>query len=167
EVKDLMKFVKGPDFPTGGILAEDKATIRAAYETGRGSFRIRAVWHKEELKKGDDWQIVITEIPYQVVKSRLIEKIADLIVNKKLPFLDDITDESAEDVRIVLTPKNKSIDPELLMAQLYKNTDLETRFSLNMNVLDGGVTPKVMNIKEALQAFVDHRQDVLVRRSTY
>lgn len=168
EVKDLMKFIKGPDFPTGGILAEDKAVIRQAYETGRGSFRIRAVWNKEELdKKGDDWQIVITEIPYQVVKARLIEKIADLIINKKLPFLDDITDESAEDVRIVLVPKNKSIDPELLMAQLYKNTDLETRFSLNMNVLDGGITPKVMNIKEALQAFVNHRQDVLVRRSKH
>jgi topoisomerase-4 subunit A len=167
EVKDLMKFVKGPDFPTGGILAEDKATIRNAYETGRGSFRIRAVWHKEELKKGDDWQIVITEIPYQVVKSRLIEKIADLIVNKKLPFLDDITDESAEDVRVVLTPKNKSIDPELLMAQLYRNTDLETRFSLNMNVLDKGITPRVMNLKEVLQAFIDHRQDVLVRRSKH
>ncbi|MFN7114169.1 MAG: DNA topoisomerase IV subunit A [Alphaproteobacteria bacterium] len=165
EVKDLLKFVKGPDFPTGGILAEDKAVIRQAYETGRGSFRVRAVWHKEGLKKGEDWQIVITEIPYQVVKARLIEKIAELIINKKLPFLDDITDESAEDVRIVLTPKNKSMDPELLMAQLYKNTDLETRFSLNMNVLDGGLTPRVMNLKEVLQAFIDHRQDVLLRRS--
>ncbi|MBW7909753.1 MAG: DNA topoisomerase IV subunit A [Alphaproteobacteria bacterium] len=167
EVKDLLKFVKGPDFPTGGILAEDKAVIRQAYETGRGSLRVRAVWHKEEPKKGDGWQIVITEIPYQVVKSRLIEKIAELIVNKKLPFLDDITDESAEDVRIVLTPKNKTIEPELLMAQLYKNTDLETRFSLNMNVLDRGLTPRVMNLKEVLQAFIDHRQDVLLRRSRH
>lgn len=167
EVKDLLKFVKGPDFPTGGILAEDKATIRQAYETGRGSLRIRAVWHKEELKKGDSWQIVITEIPYQVVKARLIEKIAELIINKKLPFLDDITDESAEDVRIVLAPKNKNIEPELLMAQLYKNTDLETRFSLNMNVLDHGITPRVMNLKEVLQAFIDHRQDVLLRRSRH
>jgi len=167
EVKDLLKYVKGPDFPTGGILAEDKATIRQAYETGRGSLRVRAVWHKEELKKGDGWQIVITEIPYQVIKSRLIEKIAELIVNKKLPFLDDITDESAEDVRIVLTPKNKTIEPELLMAQLYKNTDLETRFSLNMNVLDRGLTPRVMNLKEVLQAFIDHRQDVLLRRSRH
>lgn len=167
EVKDLLKFVKGPDFPTGGILAEDKAVIRQAYETGRGSFRVRAVWHTEELKKGESWQIVITEIPYQVVKARLIEKIAELIVNKKLPFLDDITDESAEDVRIVLTPKSKTIEPELLMAQLFKNTDLETRFSLNMNVLDGGLTPRVMNLKEVLQAFVDHRQDVLLRRSRH
>lgn len=167
EVKDLLKFVKGPDFPTGGILAEDKAVIRQAYETGRGSFRVRAVWHTEELKKGESWQIVITEIPYQVVKARLIEKIAELIVNKKLPFLDDITDESAEDVRIVLTPKNKTIEPELLMAQLFKNTDLETRFSLNMNVLDGGLTPRVMNLKEVLQAFIDHRQDVLLRRSRH
>ncbi len=167
EVKDLLKFVKGPDFPTGGILAEDKATIRQAYETGRGSLRIRAVWHKEEVKKGETWQIVITEIPYQVVKARLIEKIAELIVNKKLPFLDDITDESAEDVRIVLTPKSKTIEAELLMAQLYKNTDLETRFSLNMNVLDRGLTPRVMNLKEVLQAFIDHRQDVLLRRSRH
>ncbi|MBI1216606.1 MAG: DNA topoisomerase IV subunit A [Alphaproteobacteria bacterium] len=166
EVKDLLKFVKGPDFPTGGILAEDKASIRNAYETGRGSFRMRAVWHKEDLK-GDAWQIVVTEIPYQVQKSRLIEKIADLITSKKLPFLDDVTDESAEDVRVVLTPKNKGIDPELLMAQLYKNSDLESRFSLNMNVLDGGLTPRVMNLKEVLQAFIDHRQDVLVRRSKH
>lgn len=167
EVKDLLKFVKGPDFPTGGILAEDKTVIRQAYETGRGSLRVRAVWHKEELKKGESWQIVITEIPYQVVKAKLIEKIAELIINKKLPFLDDITDESAEDVRIVLTPKSKTIEPELLMAQLYKNTDLETRFSLNMNVLDRGLTPRVMNLKEVLQAFIDHRQDVLLRRSRH
>jgi topoisomerase-4 subunit A len=164
EVKDLLKFVKGPDFPTGGVIAEDKAVIRNAYETGRGSFRVRAVWEKEDLKN-DNWQIVITEIPYQVVKSRLIEKIAELIVNKKLPFIDDITDESAEDLRIVLTPKNKTMDPELLMAQLFRNTDLETRFSMNMNVLDGGLTPRVMNLKEVLQAFVNHRQDVLLRRS--
>jgi topoisomerase-4 subunit A len=164
EVKDLLKFVKGPDFPTGGIVAEDKAAIRHAYETGRGSFRMRAVWNVEKLER-DNWQIVITEIPYQVVKSRLIEKIAELIVNKKLPFLDDITDESAEDIRVVLVPKNKSMDPELLMAQLYRNTDLESRFSLNMNVLDGGIVPKVMNLKEVLQAFINHRQDVLVRRS--
>lgn len=164
EVKDLLKFVKGPDFPTGGILAEDKAAIRQAYETGRGSFRMRAVWHVEKLKN-DNWQIVVTEIPYQVLKSRLIEKIAELIVNKKLPFIDDITDESAEDVRVVLVPKNKTMDPELIMAQLYKNTDLESRFSLNMNVLDGGVAPRVMNLKEVLQAFINHRQDVLVRRS--
>ena len=166
EVKDLLKFVKGPDFPTGGIIAEDKAAIREAYETGRGGFRVRAVWNVEKLKN-DNWQIVVTEIPYQVQKSRLIEKIAEGITTKKLPFLDDITDESAEDIRVVLSPKNKSIDPDLLMAQLYKNTDLESRFSLNMNVLDGGLTPRVMNLKEVLQAFVNHRQEVLQRRSRY
>lgn len=165
-VKDLMKFVKGPDFPTGGVIAEDKAAILNAYETGRGSFRVRAVWEVEKLK-GDTWQIVVTEIPFQVQKSRLIEKIAEGITTKKLPFLDDITDESAEDVRVVLVPKNKDIAPELLMAQLFKNTDLENRFSLNMNVLDQGVIPRVMNLKEVLQAFVDHRQDVLVRRSKH
>ena len=127
---------------------------------------MRAVWKVEQLK-GDNWQIVVTEIPYQVQKSRLIEKIADLITTRKLPFLDDIIDESAEDVRVVLTPKNKSIDPELLMAQLFKQTDLESRFSLNMNVLDGGVVPRVMNLKEVLQSFIDHRQEVLVRRSKH
>ena len=164
EVKDLLKFVKGPDFPTGGILAEDKASVRQSYETGRGSFRVRAVWEVEKLKN-DAWQIVVTEIPYQVAKSRLIEKIAELITNKKLPFIDDIVDESAEDVRVVLTPKNKGMDPELLMAQMFKVTDLETRFSLNMNVLEKGLTPRVMNLKEVLQQYIDHRQEVLVRRS--
>lgn len=165
-VKDLLKHVKGPDFPTGGILAEDRANIVSAYETGRGSFRVRAKWVKEELK-GDNWQIVVTEVPYQIQKSRLIEKIAELIINKKVPFLDDVTDESAEDVRIVLTPKNKGVDPELLMEQLFRQSDLESRFPLNMNVLDGGVVPRVMNLKEVLQAFVNHRQEVLVRRSKH
>ncbi len=165
-VKDLLKHIKGPDFPTGGILVEDRASIVSAYETGRGSFRMRAKWHKEELKN-DNWQIVVTEIPYQVVKSRLIEKIADLIINKKIPFLDDVTDESAEDIRIVLTPKNKSIEAELLMEQIFRQTDLESRFGLNMNVLDGGTVPRVMSLKEVLQAFVDHRQEVLVRRSKH
>ena len=165
-IKDLLKHVKGPDFPTGGILAEDRANVIQAYETGRGSFRVRAKWHKEELK-GDNWQIVVTEIPYQVLKSRLIEKIAELIINKKIPFLDDVTDESAEDIRVVLVPKNKTIDPELLMEQIFRQTDLENRFSLNMNVLDGGTVPRVMNLKEVLQAFIDHRQEVLVRRSKH
>ncbi len=165
-VKDLLKHVKGPDFPTGGLLAEERANIVTAYETGRGSFRVRAQWHKEELK-GDNWQIVVTEIPYQVLKSRLIEKLAELIITKKVPFLDDVTDESAEDIRVVLVPKNKSIDPALLMEQLFRQTDLENRFSLNMNVLDGGVVPRVMNLVEVLQAFINHRQDVLVRRSKH
>ena len=165
-VKDLLKHVKGPDFPTGGILAEERASIIQAYETGRGSFRTRAKWHREDLK-GDNWQIVVTEIPYQVVKSRLIEKIAELITTKKIPFLDDVNDESAEDVRLVLVPKSKGIDPELLMEQLFRQTDLESRFPLNLNVLDGGLVPKVMNLKEVLQAFVNHRQDVLLRRSKH
>ena len=166
ETKDLLKYVRGPDFPTGGILAEGKAAIREAYETGRGSFRVRAVWEVEKLKN-DKWQIVVTEIPYQIQKSRLIEKIAELITTKKVPFLDDIVDESAEDVRVVLTPRNYGMDPELLMAQMYKMTDLESRFSLNMNVLEGGLTPRVMNLKEVLQCFIDHRQEVLVRRSKH
>jgi topoisomerase-4 subunit A len=166
EIKDLLKHVKGPDFPTGGLLAEDRANIIEAYETGRGGFRVRARWHKEELKNGA-WQIVVTEIPYQVVKSRLIEKIAELIVNKKLAFVDDIADESAEDIRVVLSPRSKDVDPELFMAQLFRQTDLESRFSMNMNVLDGGLVPRVMNLKEVLQAFVDHRQEVLVRRSKH
>ncbi|MCE9508220.1 MAG: DNA topoisomerase IV subunit A [Alphaproteobacteria bacterium] len=165
-VKDLLKHIKGPDFPTGGLLAEDRASIINAYETGRGSFRVRAKWHRQELK-GDNWQIVVTEIPYQIPKSRLIEKIAELIINKKIPFLDDVTDESAEDIRVVLNPKNKGVDPELLMEQLFRQTDLESRFPLNMNVLDGGVIPRVMNLKEVLQAFINHRQDVLVRGSKH
>lgn len=165
-VKDLLKYVKGPDFPTGGLLTEDRASIINSYETGRGSFRVRAKWFKEDLK-GDNWQIVVTEIPYQIQKSRLIEKIAELIINKKIPFLDDVTDESAEDVRVVLTPKNRGVDPELLMEQLFRQTDLESRFPLNMNVLDGGVVPRVMNLKEVLQAFINHRQEVLVRRSKH
>ncbi|MEZ0223085.1 MAG: DNA topoisomerase IV subunit A [Alphaproteobacteria bacterium] len=166
EVKDLLKYVRGPDFPTGGILAENKAAIREAYETGRGSFRMRSTWKVEKLKN-DKWQIVVSEIPYQIQKSRLIEKIAELITTKKLPFLDDIIDESAEDVRVVLTPRNFSMDPELLMAQMFKMTDLESRFSLNMNVLDGGLVPRVMSLKDVLQCFVDHRQEVLVRRSKH
>ncbi|MCK5517993.1 MAG: DNA topoisomerase IV subunit A [Alphaproteobacteria bacterium] len=165
-VKNLLKFIKGPDFPTGGTLTEERESIVNSYETGRGSFRMRSKWHKEELK-GGNWQIIVTEIPYQVLKSRLIEKIAELIITKKIPFLNDVTDESAEDIRVVLTPKNKSVNPELLMEHLFRQTSLENRFSLNMNVLDGGVVPRVMNLKEVLQAFINHRQEVLVRRSTH
>ena len=166
EVKDLVKFVQGPDFPTGGVLIEDKEDIITAYETGRGSFRIRSKWEVEKLK-GDNWQVVVTEIPYQVQKSRLIERIAEGIMSKKLPYLDDVVDESAEDIRVVFTPKNKTMSPELFMAQLFKHTDLENRFSLNMNVLDHGITPCVMSLKEVLQAFIDHRQEVLQRRSQH
>lgn len=165
-VADLMQFIPGPDFPTGGIMVESPESILRSYETGRGSFRIRARWEAEPLK-GGIFQVVVTEIPYQVSKSKLIEKIADLLTAKKLPLLDDIRDESADDIRIVLVPKSRNVDPEVLMESLFKATDLESRFSLNMNVLDGGRTPKVMSLKEVLQAFLNHRQDVLLRRSTY
>jgi topoisomerase IV subunit A len=165
-VKDIVKIVKGPDFPTGGIIVEDKKAIQLAYETGRGSFRLRAKWEKEELKRGT-YQIVVTQIPYQVQKSKLVEKIAELINNKKLPMLDDVRDESAEDIRLILVPKSQNVEAELLMEALFRNTELETRFALNMNVLDKGLTPKVMNLKEVLQAWLDHQQEVLVRRSQH
>ena len=160
----LTSIVKGPDFPTGGTLMESKKDITNAYETGKGSFRVRAKWEKEELKQGQ-YQIVVTEIPYQVQKSRLIEKIADLINNKKLPLLDDVRDESTEDIRLILVPKNRNVEPEILMEALYRASDLESRFSLNMNVLNGGVTPRVMSLKEVLRAWLNHQQEVLVRRS--
>ena len=165
-VAELVEFVKGPDFPTGGIMVEDKADIIKAYETGKGSFRVRAKWFKEDLKQGQ-YEIVVTEIPYQVQKSKLVEKIADIINAKKIPMLDDVRDESAEDIRLVLVPKNRNIEPEILMEALYRNCDLETRFSLNMNVLDGGKVPRVMDLKEVLRAFLTHRQNVLVRRSNH
>jgi len=164
--RSLLKFVKGPDFPTGGILVEDPASVAEAYKTGRGSFRVRARWEKEEGSRGA-WQIVITEIPYQVQKSKLIERIAELLEQKKLPLLDDIHDESAEDIRIVLTPKSRTVEPEILMEQLFRASDLEARISLNMNVLDKGLVPKVMSLKEVLTAFVEHRREVLERRSTH
>lgn len=165
-IEEICQIVKGPDYPTGGTLVEDHADIVSAYKTGRGAFRTRAKWFKEELKQGQ-YQIVVTEIPYQVQKSRLIEKIAELINAKKIPMLDDVRDESAEDIRLVLVPKNRNVEPELLMEALYRNTDLETRFSMNMNVLDKGTTPRVMNIKEVLQAWMEHQQEVLVRRSKF
>jgi len=165
-VRDLLEFVQGPDFPTGGTLVEDKDSIIESYETGRGSFRIRAKWEVEELKQGL-YQIVVTEIPYQVQKSRLIEKIAELINAKKLPFLEDIEDQSDENIRIVLVPRSRNVDPVMLMESLYRYSDLESRFSLNMNVLDGGLTPQVMDLREVLQAFINHRQDVLQRRTKF
>ena len=160
----LTSIIKGPDFPTGGILMENKKDITAAYEAGKGSFRVRARWEKEELKQGQ-YQIVVTQIPYQVQKSRLIEKIADLINAKKLPLLDDVRDESTEDIRLILVPKNRNVEPEILMEALFRASDLEARFSLNMNTLEGGVTPNVMGLKEVLRAWLDHQQEVLVRRS--
>jgi topoisomerase-4 subunit A len=165
-VARLAKFIPGPDFPTGGIIIEPEANIIHAYETGRGSIRVRAKWVREELSHGM-YQIVITEIPYQVQKSRLIEKIAELFKEKKLTFLGNIRDESAEEIRIVLEPKNRSIDPEMLMESLFKITDLETRFNMNLNVLDAKGAPRVMDIKEILFSFLEHRLDVLVRRTNY
>lgn len=162
----LVEFIQGPDFPTGGIIVEPKENIIDAYDTGRGSFRIRARWHVEDTGRGM-YQIVVTEIPYQVQKSKLIEKIADLIYQKKIPILTDVMDESSEDIRIVLEPKNRSVDPDMLMESLFKMTELESRFSLNMNVLEGGKMPRVMNLREVLQAFLNHRQDVLIRRSNF
>src|SRR6201996_4498222 len=164
--RSLLKFVKGPDFPTGGILVEDPATIAEAYKTGKGGFRVRARWEKEEGNRGA-WQIVVTEIPYQVQKSKLIERVAELLEQKKLPLLDDIHDESAEDIRIVLTPKTRTVEPEILMEQLFRLSDFESRIPLNMNVLDKGLIPKVMSLKEALAAFAAHRREVLERRSTH
>lgn len=162
----LFNLIPGPDFPTGGVLVETNENIISAYKTGRGSFRLRARWEREQLPHRQ-YQIVITEIPYQVQKSRLIEKVADLLNARKLPMLSDIRDESAEDIRIVLEPKNRDVDADLLMEHLFRQTDLETRVSINMNVLDANNTPGVMNLREALQAFLDHRHDVLIRQTKY
>jgi topoisomerase-4 subunit A len=163
---DLAALVPGPDFPTGGVIVEPRDSIVESYRTGRGSFRLRARWQVEDLGRGT-WQIVVTEIPFQVPKSRLIEKLADLIQTRKIPLLADIRDESAEDVRIVIEPRARSVDPEMLMGQLFRNSDLETRFALNMNVLIDGRTPKVCSLKEVLRAFLDHRREVLQRRSRH
>jgi topoisomerase-4 subunit A len=163
-IEKLVGFMPGPDFPTGGILVEGREAVVAAYTTGRGGFRVRARWKKEDLGRGG-YQIVVTEIPYQVQKSRLIERVAELMQQKKLSLIEDIVDESTEDIRVVITPKNRTIDPDMLMEQLFKQTELETRFSLNMNVLDADHTPRVMNLREVLQAFLDHRHDVLLRRT--
>lgn len=165
-VADLLQHIKGPDFPTGGELVEAPENIQKVYETGRGALKIRARWEKEELSHGL-YQIVVTEIPYGIKKSDLIAKIAKLLLEKKLPFLADIRDESAENVRIVLEPRNRNIEPEHLMGHLFKQTDLQINFNLNMNVLDKDHVPGVRNLKEVLQAFLTHRQDVLIRRSTH
>lgn len=161
---ELVNLIPGPDFPTGGILVEGKESILKSYESGRGSFRLRARWETEQVK-GGTYRIVVTEIPYQVGKSKLIEKIAELLSEKKLPLLGDVIDESTEEVRLILEPKSRMVDAEVLMESLFRHTDLEVRISLNMNVLDGGKMPKVMNLKQVLQAFLNHRQDVLTRRS--
>ena len=162
----LLKWVKGPDFPTGGIVVDSKESIAEAYTTGRGAFRTRAKWHQEEGARGT-WVVVVTEIPWLVQKSRLIEKIAELLNAKKLPLVDDIRDESAEDIRIVIEPKSRNVDPELLMESLFKLTELESRISLNLNVLVKGRIPKVVGLAEALREWLDHLRDVLLRRSNY
>ncbi|KQT52958.1 MULTISPECIES: DNA topoisomerase IV subunit A [unclassified Aureimonas] len=166
EVDGLLRFVQGPDFPTGGIVIDSQAAIRESYATGRGSFRVRARWAKEDLGRGG-WVVVVTEIPYLVQKSRLIEKIADLLTAKKLPLLADVRDESAEDVRVVFEPKSRTIDPEILMESLFRLTELESRIPLNMNVLSGGRVPKVMNLKEVLAEWLEHQRDVLLRRARF
>jgi topoisomerase-4 subunit A len=165
-VETLVDLVKGPDFPTGGLLVEPRESIVEAYKTGRGAFRLRARWTKEELPRGQ-YRIVVTEIPYQVQKGKLIERIAEIITAKKLPILEDVRDESADDVRIVLDPRTGNVPAELLMEQLFKLTDLEIRFPLNLNVLDKDNTPRVMDLRQALQAFLDHRREVLIRRSRF
>ncbi|MGB7270556.1 MAG: DNA topoisomerase IV subunit A [Albidovulum sp.] len=162
----LVGFVPGPDFPTGGTIVEPRETILETYRTGRGAFRLRAKWHVEDLGRGT-WNIIVTEIPYQVQKSKLIERLAEVIQLKKVPALADVRDESADDIRIVLEPRSKNVDPDMLMGMLYRNSELETRFSLNMNVLIDGRTPKVCSLKEVLRAFLDHRREVLQRRSQH
>ena len=165
-IETLLGHMPGPDLPTGGIIVEPAENILEAYATGRGSFRVRAKWEVEKLKHGQ-WQIVVTEIPYQVQKSRLIEKLADIIDKKLAPALADVRDESTEDIRVVLEPRSKSIDPDLMMESLFKLTELESRTSLNMNVLDATGTPRVMNLREVLQAWLDHRREVLIRRKQW
>jgi topoisomerase-4 subunit A len=163
---DLMAHVKGPDFPTGGVIVEPAASLLDTYETGRGGVRLRSFWQKEDLGQGR-YQIVVTQVPYQVKKADLVEQLAELIENKKAPLLGDVRDESAEDVRLVLEPKSRNVEAEVLMESLFKLSDLENRFSVNLNVLNARGTPGVMGLKQVLQAFLDHRREVLVRRARH
>ncbi|MHC8509527.1 MAG: DNA topoisomerase IV subunit A [Rhodospirillales bacterium] len=165
-IDTLVEMIPGPDFPTGGVLIEPRDQILEAYRTGRGGFRVRARWAHEDLGRGA-WQAVITEIPFQVQKARLIERIADLMTERKLPFLADVRDESTTEVRIVLEPRNRAVEPDVLMEQLFRQTELESRFSLNMNVLDAANTPSVMDLRGVLAAFLEHRLDVLARRARH
>src|SRR5215468_6325648 len=162
----LLKWVKGPDFPLGGIIVDSKEAIAEAYTTGRGSFRTRAKWAQEEGARGT-WVIVITEIPWLVQKSRLVEKIAELLNEKKLPLVGDVRDESAEDMRLVIEPKSRTVDPELLMESLFRLTELESRIPLNLNVLVKGRVPKVLGLAECLREWLDHLREVLLRRSNF
>lgn len=158
--------IEGPDFPTGGVIVESRASMLETYRTGRGGFRVRAKWETEDLGRGG-YQIIVTQIPFQVQKSRLIEKIAELLIARRLPLLEDVRDESAEDVRLVLVPKSRTVDATLLMESLFKLTELESRIPLNMNVLSQGKVPKVMALNEVLTEWLAHRKDVLVRRSKF
>src|SRR5450432_1283794 len=164
--KALLKWVKGPDFPTGGIIVDSKESIAEAYVTGRGSFRTRARWFQEEGARGT-WVVVITEIPYLVQKSRLVEKIAELLNDKKLPLVGDVRDESAEDIRLVIEPKSRTVDPELMMESLFRLTELENKIPLNLNVLVKGKIPRVLGLAECLREWLDHLRDVLLRRTNY
>jgi topoisomerase-4 subunit A len=163
---ELAEIVPGPDFPTGGVAVEGHASILEAYETGRGGIRLRARWEKEPLERGG-WQVVVTEIPYQVQKTKLIEAMAELLEQKKLPLVDTFDDQSAEDIRLVIEPKSRNVDPDTMMESLFRLSDLEVRFPVNMNVLDATGTPGVMGLKGCLQAFLDHRREVLNRRSQW
>ncbi len=165
-IQQLSEIVKGPDFPTGGIILDNKEDIIKVYTDGKGSFRIRAKHHIEDLKHGN-WQLVIDEIPYQVQKGRLIEKIADLISGKKLSFVQNVRDESAEEIRIIIEPRSRNVEKANLLTSLYQFTDLETKVAVNLNVLIDGISPKVSNLKELLQTFLDHRREILIRKSTH
>ncbi len=165
-IEKLVELVPGPDFPTGGVMVESAASILESYRTGRGSFRLRARWGVEKLDRGA-YQIVISEMPYQVPKARIVEKIAELLIARKLPLLVDVRDESTDIVRLILEPKSRTVDPEHLMEHMFRQTDLEIRFGLNMNVLGADKTPRVMNLREVLAEFLAHRHEVLVRCSQY
>ena len=166
EIEPLVRRLRGPDFPTGGVIVDKFSSILNAYTSGKGVFRIRAKWEKEDLGHGQ-YQIIVTEIPYMVQKAKLVEKIAELLLEKKIPLLNDIRDESAQDVRIVLEPKSRMVDANLLMEHLFKQTELESRFNMNMNVLDSDGVPRVMSIKEVLREYLNHRHSVLLRRTNF
>jgi topoisomerase IV subunit A len=163
---EVLELVPGPDFPTGGICIENRAAIREAYATGKGGFRTRARWHVEDTGRGT-WRIIVTQTPYQVQKSKIVERLAELIETKKAPLLGDVRDESAEDIRLVLEPRVRTVEPEQLMESLFRLTDLESRFSMNLNVLDAKGAPRVMSLIECLKAFLDHKREVIVARANW
>ena len=165
-IEKLVEFIPGPDFPTGGVLVEPRDSILEAYRTGRGGFRLRAKWEREDTGRGT-YQVVITEIPYQVPKSKLVEKLAELLQDKKLPLVGDVRDESAEEVRLIIEPKSRTVDPVVMMESLFRLSELEIRFGLNMNVLSGGQIPNVLSLRDVLRQWLEHRIDVLVKRSQF